>query len=70
MPRDPDQPRRAKEELTPEEQGKILGAIEAGASQRKAALVAQCSRGAVRRILGERSLNTLYTNGSARVNGK
>ncbi len=70
MPRDLDQPRQSKEELTPEERGKILGAVEAGASQRKAASLAQCSRGAVRRVLKERSTNTLYSNGSARVDGE
>ncbi len=70
MPRDPDQPRQPNEELTPEERGQVIGAIEARASQRQAAQVVKCSRGAVRRVLGERSSNALYNNGSARVNGK
>ncbi len=70
MPRDPEMPRKANDELSPEERGKILGAIDAGASQRQAARTTCCSRGAVQRVLKERSSNTVYCNGSARVNGK
>ncbi len=70
MPRDPDQPRKPNEELTSEERGKILGALESGASQRKAAQITQCSRGAVRRVLGELSSNRVFTNGSVRINGQ
>ncbi len=70
MPRDLEQPREPNAELTPEERGKIIGAIESGASQRQAALVTKCSRGAVQQVLKELSSNTLYSNGSARVDGK
>ncbi len=72
MPRDPDQPRNAGAELTPEERGKALGALAAGATQREAAKLIQCSEGAVRRArkaLTELSAN-VSPNGSKSLNGK
>ncbi len=71
MPRDPDRPRNLGEELTPEEQGRALGALAAGATQRQAAELVHCSWGAVRRArkaLTELSANAT-PNGSKSLDG-